>query len=292
VFGGEVCGGGLKKVELAGGGRLVQVEASRGRGRGEVAFKTGLPFDSRGKSTAQGKSVALMERVLGGGVVGEALRQQRVKTLPSWTKTQVLATAALFLLMWWASISSNGNISSSSSSSSSIFFHSPTPSHVLCSMYTSLGFTCSPPLPLPPNLPPNNMTNYFMTSGSPSAAAAAAAEAAVAPSAIDPSQSPKIILLFPPAQPPPPPPPLPPHAWHATFMFYIASGISRHGGSASPSRIYSLVDATCAPPAAEAALTRTALLQVGNGRRQCEAACGVPVLLDCFVVAGVFGSSV
>jgi len=73
-------------------------------------------------------------------------------------------------------------------------------------------------------------------------------------------------------------------------MFYIASGISRHGGSASPSRVYSLVDAACA--AAEAALTRTALLQVGNGRRQCEAACGVPVLLDCFVVAGVFGSSV
>jgi len=86
VFGGEVCGGGLKKVELAGGGRLVQVEASRGRGRGEVAFKTDLPFDSRGKSTAQGKSVALMERVLGGGVAGEALRQQRVKTLPSWTE--------------------------------------------------------------------------------------------------------------------------------------------------------------------------------------------------------------
>jgi hypothetical protein len=74
-------------------------------------------------------------------------------------------------------------------------------------------------------------------------------------------------------------------------MFYIASGISRHG-SASPSRIYSLVDAACTPPAAEAALTRTALLQVGNECQQCEAACAVPALLDCFVVAGVFGSSV
>jgi hypothetical protein len=275
VFGGEVDAGAMKKMIFAGEDRVglhaTRGDASRVQRASVASLKSGLLFDSRGKTkfytVPQCKKGALVRQDLGGDIARNVCLQQHLKKLPSWTKMQISVTAALFLLMCLASISSNGGGGGGGgggSSSSQIFFLTPTPSHTLCSMFSSLGFSCTIPLSPPPpalflHAPVHNTTQYFVGSGPSSTEAGTSS-----------SQSP--ILLFSHTQPPPLPPLLPARSWQATFMFYIASGING-GSSTSPPRIYILLDAACTPPVAEATLARTVLLQVNSERRKLKGGC-------------------